>query len=832
MTRAVAPVAAFAALFLASGWAPPAVSPAMAQLTDWRSVGPEGASILALATRPGDPATRVAAGYAALFTSADGGQNWTRGGAGIAVPDVGAVHVAGDGVVYAGTYGAGVYRSTDGGANFLPANTGMESAVVFVLAADLAGRLWAGLQSGSILLSTDGGAGWESRSNGLPAAEVHDILPVSGDSLFAATLGGVFLSTDAGLSWSPRNSGLNNLKAVTLARRPGGGYLYAGTTTTTPEESGVYRSTDDGQSWGLSTTGLTNLRLADILIDAGKPDIVYAGTQVRFSLFTQSGIYRSTNAGASWALVPGNPAGGDVRVLAQVGSTVIAGLAGGTAVRGGVFSSSDGQLFQRSDRGIVAMRCRTVATFPGLADEVLTGATGTFREPGGAYRSLDGGGSWEEYSNGNLNPAVNVICVASPTLRYAGTGGGVWRRSAGSGDTWQVTAISSGQVHDLAMTSNPDDSLLIYAATANGVFFSLNGGASFIPMNNGLTRLNVQALVIDPTTPELLYAGTDSAGVFHSTDGGLGWSPLINGLASLDVRDLAFDADGHLFSATSGGLFELVSGLWEARNDGLTDLDLRSLAIYRTHRFVASAGGVFRQIGDSTMPWSAWNPGLPTLDVRAVYADTARGRLRLFACAEGFGLYQADQPTPVLLARLEVEAAPGRVELRFAPANPEDVIGFRVERRLAGEYEFMLRSGEAPLEGGPEYRFVDDDARLAAGSEAWYRLVAIAANGELEFLPPFPVAIPWASAAAPRPALAANPNPFSDRLELGVTGGKGGVLRIQDVTGRTVRTLRIDRDGLLRWDGKSEGREVASGFYFLTLDAPGGKATARVVKLR
>ena len=82
----------------------------------------------------------------------------------------------------------------------------------------------------------------------------------------------------------------------------------------------------------------------------------------------------------------------------------------------------------------------------------------------------------------------------------------------------------------------PQTPTTLYAGTARGtpgggVFKSTDGGASWSPVNTGLTytSLHVPALALDPTTPTTLYAGTDD-GVFKSTDGGGSWSPVNTGL--------------------------------------------------------------------------------------------------------------------------------------------------------------------------------------------------------------------------------------------------------------------------------------------------------------
>ena len=47
-------------------------------------------------------------------------------------------------------------------------------------------------------------------------------------------------------------------------------------------------------------------------------------------------------------------------------------------------------------------------------------------------------------------------------------------------------------------------------------------GASWIPINDGLTGLDVSAITIDPQSSSVVYAGT-SGGVFRSADGGAHW---------------------------------------------------------------------------------------------------------------------------------------------------------------------------------------------------------------------------------------------------------------------------------------------------------------------
>jgi len=74
---------------------------------------------------------------------------------------------------------------------------------------------------------------------------------------------------------------------------------------------------------------------------------------------------------------------------------------------------------------------------------------------------------------------------------------------------------------------------MIYAGTlgnVGAVLKSMDGGANWTPVKNGLPDSDVFALAIDPVRPATLYAGTRYWGVFKSTDGGISWSEANAGL--------------------------------------------------------------------------------------------------------------------------------------------------------------------------------------------------------------------------------------------------------------------------------------------------------------
>ena len=90
------------------------------------------------------------------------------------------------------------------------------------------------------------------------------------------------------------------------------------------------------------------------------------------------------------------------------------------------------------------------------------------------------------------------------------------------------------------------------------------GAASWFAAGTGIPDVPVNALAVDPSHPEILYAGTD-IGVFVTYNGALSWAPYNHGLPRVAVFDLGFFNGGEkvLRAATHG------RGIWEITPTGL-----------------------------------------------------------------------------------------------------------------------------------------------------------------------------------------------------------------------------------------------------------------------
>jgi len=156
---------------------------------------------------------------------------------------------------------------------------------------------------------------------------------------------------------------------------------------------------------------------------------------------------------------------------------------------------------------------------------------------------------------------------------------------------WKITSGPPGGLgYDIRMDPRNPDVMYVTDAWA-GAFKSLDGGANWFPINNGITTrtgrsgdgIPVFSLTIDPNNPDTLWAGTQFGGtVFRSDDAGQSWRSMSNGILErgLTIRGFAVQP-GNSDVVYLGG--EISS--WEWNNEiplpGI-GLDMTKGAVYKT----------------------------------------------------------------------------------------------------------------------------------------------------------------------------------------------------------------------------------------------------------
>jgi photosystem II stability/assembly factor-like uncharacterized protein len=245
-------------------------------------------------------------------------------------------------------------------------------------------------------------------------------------------------------------------------------------------------------------------------------------------------------------LAPGSP------------GTLFAGTLGG-----GLLTSSDGgATWSASTQGFSGdLYISSITVDPTSAATVYAGTAhpydGSHSER--VFKSTNGGAAWTQTSLDASGFSVDFIAVnpARAAQIIAGSHGVVgYFQSLDAGKTWSTIASDSncGGINRFSFDSS---GATFYIAGTSGVCRSLDGGKTWQVSSVG-GFLSVEALLIDPTSPSTLYAGTSlnglgGGGVFRSRNSGQTWEAFGSGLAPLAVSALAIDPPGKTLHASTRG---------------------------------------------------------------------------------------------------------------------------------------------------------------------------------------------------------------------------------------------------------------------------------------
>lgn len=405
-------------------------------------------------------------------------------------------------VVYAGT-ALGVFKSIDGGESWSLIRSEPGGANVFAL---VGGTLYVRpLSTAQLLKSTDGGQTWSAATNLPPLVRGLVADPRVANRVWAIGRD-VYRSDDGGATWTsiakPKSPGKRERGLSSLAVDPAGPWIYV------TLANAFFRSADLGKTWQLGGGIQTKDAVGWLAVDTAQPSVLYAATVYQ--------VFRSVDRGLHWQQV------GVGRLKHPVFGLLTAG--------GRVYVSRYGSgILHSSDQGATWTRgAGAPADAAGLAAVPGVIYAGTFADgqPGGPYRSRDGGATWERVSRGIRALSVSALAVdpSDPDVLYAGTDNVGLMRSADRGATWQAVAFPYqwGQYlggYDILV--DPSQRFVYAIVSIDWLLRSEDGGETWrvFPLSNPLF-----SLTLDPRQPGALWGG--GFRLFHSVDRGERWTPV------------------------------------------------------------------------------------------------------------------------------------------------------------------------------------------------------------------------------------------------------------------------------------------------------------------
>jgi photosystem II stability/assembly factor-like uncharacterized protein len=649
-----------------------------------RAIGPFGGSVTALAVHPRHPNIYYAGTYGGgVYRSVDHGRSWTSASAGLSNPYILslAIDPFDPNKVYAGTYFNGVFKTNDAGQSWQPTGSGLnKDPIVYTLAIDpqtptilYAGTRRGGtLGDGGVFRSTDGGQSWSAKNRGLGELYVYDLAidPFEPHILYAATHAmGVFKSFNGGDDWSFFSVGVSDRSTRALAIEPNrNNFTYLGTW----HGDSIYKSNDYGRNWFNSANGISPAKVYSLSIDPANTDLLYAATYYE-------GIYKSDDAGASWAQAGLFDNFVYSVVVDPIYHTVLAGLMD----RGIYRSDNQGKEWASSQSGLNA----TTVTALSQASTSSPLYVGTYGN--GLFSTRDNGANWNVLSAGLGDRFINTIFQLpdNPNIIYVGTQSGGIYKSVDGGLNWfkasaglpaastsDSTVLRAGalpytpalpedelfrefesqagdfvaaDIQDIgvaitSLAAHPTQPATLYLGAANGVYKSDNGGASWSA--SGLGETPIHYVAVDPFQPHVIFAATNGAAgsLFKSSNAAGTWIPANTGLSGIGVYSLWPDPNrgNVIYAATENGVYKSENGgtLWAPSGlNGKVVYTVSGSPTNSSALFAGTASGIYKS-NNNGRQWVVGDQRLSDKIVRSILAHPSAAQT-VFVGTSHFSVY-------------------------------------------------------------------------------------------------------------------------------------------------------------------------------------------------
>ena len=310
---------------------------------------------------------------------------------------------------------------------------------------------------------------------------------------------------------------------------------------------GVWKSSNAGRTWTPIFDSTNVASIGAIGVAPSDPNVIYIGTgeaDMRDSIAFGNGVYKSTDAGKTWKHL-------GLENTKQIGRIIVD---------------------------------------PKNPNTVFLAALGNGYAPNpdrGVYRSRDGGVTWQKvlFKNDDVGAIDLAFDPVDPKTVYAtlwnvrrppwfiyapanGPGAGIFK-SVDGGTTWKeisegIPLEGRGHIGIAVAPSNRNRLYAVVDAKDGGVFTSNDGGATWTRLSNDKRLWDrgwyFEKVTVDPKNADIVYVMNTS--IYRSTDAGKTWTPIKGAPGGDDYHQLWINPDDpkRMIVASDQGTIVTVDG--------------------------------------------------------------------------------------------------------------------------------------------------------------------------------------------------------------------------------------------------------------------------------
>ena len=355
----------------------------------------------------------------------------------------------------------------------------------------------------------------------------------------------------------------------------------------------------------------------ELVVDPSNPQHLYLGT-------IDGQVYQSTDGARTWLRLSNFNRSGiyiDHIIVDPRDSKVVYVAAHKHKEPGGFFKSTDGGETWTESAELKTEALHSLSQSPSDPNTLIAGSNR------GVYRSIDSGDTWAQLPTSAYPDIRNVESIAvdprDANAIYVGTWHLPWKTEDG-GQTWK--SIKTGMIDDSDVfaievdETRPDH---VIASACSGIYESQNAGASWrkvqgIPSQSRRTRDIMQ----HPAIPSTIFAGT-TEGFWRSTNGGDSW--MLTTSRTLEINAIAVhrkDPQTIYIGTNNYGVMVSRDGgkNFTPSNEGYSGRRAYSLMpdrekpgrIYASTINTATGGGFFFVSNDSGATWQPSMRNMPS----------------------------------------------------------------------------------------------------------------------------------------------------------------------------------------------------------------------------